>query len=258
MNGFMMHCGANEIENRTQLSGIELPPTTRSYCPVGHDTFVDLVQDKLADAGYRFGTEKHALTKEGKRYFGLVELLSGQENEQHALVAGIRNSIDKSFPAAVAFGANVFVCDNLSFTGEIKVSRKHTTNIMRDLPDLVVKAVSQTGLFARNQERRFEFYQDANIRSKTADHLIIEMVRRGAINTSRVEKVVREWDEPSHDFGGRTAWRLFNAATEALKGAPIADMPPRTIALQGLLDDATGFSAEKAMTAEERAVMWEG
>jgi hypothetical protein len=245
----MLHCGATEVA-RSDLSNIELPKATRTYMPVGHEPFVNLVQDKLSDVGFRFGTEAHALTKEGKRYFGLVHLLCGKENEQHALVLGIRNSLDKSFPAAIAFGAQVFVCDNLCFNGEIKVTRKHTTNIWRDLPSLVGAAVSQTALMRDNMDARFERYQERKLTDKQADHVIVEMLRRGAINTSRVEKVVNEWDEPSHDFGGRTAWRLHNAATEALKGAPLHDLPNRTVILNSLLDEVTGFTPRMPIEGE--------
>jgi len=36
-------------------------------------------------------------------------------------------------------------------------------------------------------------------------------------------------------------WRLFNAATEALKGTNIHEMPNRTIELQALCDEYTQF-----------------
>jgi len=52
-------------------------------------------------------------------------------------VLGIRNSHDKTFPASLVDGALVFVCDNLSFSGEIRVTRKHTRFIRRDLVTLV-------------------------------------------------------------------------------------------------------------------------
>lgn len=236
----MLHCGANEVR-RTDLGQIMLPETTETYCPIGHNTLVDLVQDKLDLVGFRFGVESHALTKEGNRYFGLVQLMNGSDNDQHALVLGIRNSLDKSFPAAIAFGSQVFVCDNLAFSGEIKISRKHTKYIMRDLPGLVEFAVSKTTMMKENQEARFELWQQTKLSDLRASQIICNMVRQNVINTSRVKKVIDEWDEPSHDFGGRTAWRLFNATTEALKGAPLHDIPPRTMGLQAMLDDISGF-----------------
>ena len=237
-----LHAGASEVE-RQMLTTIVLPEETKSYCPVGHAPLLDLVEDQMREVGFRFGTEAHSLTKDGARYFGIIQLLNGIDmaSEQHALVMGLRNSYDKSFPAALAFGSHVFVCDNLAFTGEVTISRRHTVNVWRDLPALITSAVSQTKVMAHNQTLRFEHYQESKIKGNIADHLIVEMLRQGIVNTSRVEKVVKEWDEPSHDFGGRTAWRLFNAATEALKGSPLPQMPQRTITLQALLDQVTDF-----------------
>ena len=57
-----------------------------------------------------------------------------------------------------------------------------------------------------------------------------------------IEKVITEWDEPSFDHGDRTVWRAFNAATQALKGVNIHEMPGRTIALQSVCDHAAGFA----------------
>lgn len=255
----MLHCGANEVE-RNVLTGIVLPPATDTYMPVGHDTIVDLAEDRLGDMGFRFGNQAHSLTHDNARYFGLVELLNGSTHEEFSMVVGLRNSIDKSFPAAMGFGSHVFVCDNLAFGAEIRFSRKHTIHIMRDLPDLIGKAVNQTQLFKVNQEARFEHYQETVIRSRQkADHIIVEMLRKNVINTSRVQKVVAEWDTPSHDHGGRTAWRMFNAATEALKpgnkGVPLHDLPPRTIRLQDLMDQVTGFTPQ---VAEIAADDWNG
>lgn len=253
----MLHCGANEVD-RKDLGNIVMPPATDTYMPVDHETVLGLAEDRLNEIGFHFGTQAHSLTKNGDRYFGLVELLNGSTSDEHALIVGIRNSIDKSFPAGMAFGSHVFVCDNLAFTGEIKSSRKHTAHILRDLPGLIDQAVQQTTLMKVNQEARFEHWKEANLTKLRADHVIVEMVRRGALNTSRVQKVINEWDSPSHDFGGRTAWRLFNAATEALKGAPLHDMPPRTIRLQSLLDEVTSFVPEMPMDGVERAALWEG
>jgi hypothetical protein len=121
----MLHCGAFGVE-RDSLTAVPLPPPTKTWRPVAHNVFVDMVQDKLSDVGFEFGAESHGLYADGSRYFGVVELRNGTKAiKQHALVVGIRNSIDKSIGAGIAFGAQVTVCDNLSFTGEITVTRRH-------------------------------------------------------------------------------------------------------------------------------------
>jgi hypothetical protein len=52
-------------------------------------------------------------------------------------VVGIRNSHDKAFAAGIIAGAQVLVCDNLCFSGEILLARKHTGHIHYDLPVMV-------------------------------------------------------------------------------------------------------------------------
>lgn len=55
-------------------------------------------------------------------------------------MVGLRNSHDKRFLVGISFGSRVFVCDNLAFTGDHVVKRKHTANLKRDLPGLVHRA----------------------------------------------------------------------------------------------------------------------
>ena len=226
---------------RPALSNVTLPEATDTYQPIGHDYLVDVTEDCLREIGFRFGSQHHGLSHDGARYFGVVELLSENPNSDYSLTVGLRNSLDKRFPAGVAFGAVVFVCANLCFGGEQVIGRKHTVNIMRDLPNLIYAAVGGLKSMQHNQDRRFEVYQQSKLGDTMADHLIVEMLRRNVINTQRVQKVVQEWDEPSYDHGGRTVWRLFNAVTESLKGCNIQEMPQRTIPLQMLLDEQVGF-----------------
>jgi hypothetical protein len=69
-----------------------------------------------------------------------------------------------------------------------------------------------------------------------ADHAILTMFRRGIVNIQRVADVVDAWEQPPFDWGSRTAWRLFNAATYALTGRVVEnnDTTPR---LHAIVDD---------------------
>jgi hypothetical protein len=243
----VLHCGATEVA-RTDLSNIVMPEATETYMPIGHAPFLDMVQDKIGDIGFAFGPEAHSLTKEGKRYFGLVQLVAGTEadSDEFALVMGVRNSVDKSFPASIIFGSSVFVCDNLAFSGEIKITRKHTKHIWRDLPGLIGSAVSQTKLMADNQERRFEAYRETKLNDWVADHLIMDMYRNGALNTQRIGPVSEQWYEPAFDHGPRTIWRLFNACTQVLKESSLIELPNRTMLIQAVLDTYSKFVPKRA------------
>jgi hypothetical protein len=49
------HCGANYVD-RLGLGKPTLPVATESYTPIGHDYFVDLVEDRLNDKGLKIVT----------------------------------------------------------------------------------------------------------------------------------------------------------------------------------------------------------
>lgn len=247
-----LHCGANEV-SREQLALVEVPEATRSYVPLPYADFVNLVEDQLSGIGFRFGEQAYAINNKnldhktgelvenvkGTKFFGIAELLNGSNSDVNALVVGLRSSLDMSIAPSIAFGSQVFVCDNLSFTGEVVIKRKQTTYGRIELPGLIAEAVTHVSAMRDNQNRRFEHYQETKLTTQRAGAVICEMYRRGIVNTSRIGKVIEQWDEPTHDFGPRTAWRLFNATTEALKGSPVFDVPNRTIGLQALLDEAT-------------------
>src|SRR5207249_1742876 len=136
------------------------------------------------------------------------------------LVVGIRNSHDKSFPAALVLGASVFICDNLSFSGEVKLARKHTAHIERDLPQLVDRAVGMVSDLRNTQEQRFATYRQHELTNGQAHDLVIRALDGRVVPVTKIPAILTEWREPRHpEFrNGRTAWRLFNAFTEILKG----------------------------------------
>lgn len=232
---------------RDALQGVVLPPATKSYQPIGHFWLLALVLSALEKCGFVVGDEHHGLSHDGARYFGLLELRSESESNGYSMLMGIRNSLDKTFAAQLAFGNRVLVCANLSFFGQYMLGRKHTTFIMRDIPDMVIQTMQKVPQLQKIQEERFELYRNRTISPTEADHIIMDMYRTGAISTSRIGKVVDEWDNPSFDHGGdRTVWRMFNAATQAMKGLNVQSLPHNTMRLQSVCDEAVGFMREAA------------
>src|ERR1041384_4160845 len=73
-----------------------------------------------------------------------------------ASVLGVRNSYDRSLAVGLTLGSRVFCCDNLAFSGEVTMHRKHTLNVFRDLPDLIYRMLSQV---ARSEEHTPELQQ---------------------------------------------------------------------------------------------------
>jgi hypothetical protein len=237
----LAHYKCEEV-NRPALSGVVLPPATKTYQPIGHDWLLNLLEDGIIGLGMRFGSEHHGLSHDGLRYFGVIELVNGTGNDTYSFMMGVRNSLDKRFGAQVAFGNMVTVCANLSFFGSYMLGRKHTTHIERDMPELIEQTLEGIPELRVLQDNRFGAYREATLSQRNADHLVMNMLREGAVNTSRIERLIKEWDTPTFDHGSdRTVWRMFNAATQALKGVNIHEMPDRTIRLQTVCDHASGF-----------------
>lgn len=238
-----LHSGG-VLVSLAELGNVVLPPTTETFVPVPHDFFVKQVLTGLGENGLTVVSEQHALDKEGQRYFGLLQVATGKEIEgkEYSLVLGLRNSHDKKFPAALAAGAGVFVCSNLSFSGEVTAARKHTGQIMRDLPGKVTLALGRLNALWTSQETRFNAYHETVLDNSAAvNDLLVRAWRADAMPITYLPSVFNEWANPSHEeFRNRNVWSMFNAFTEVLKRTNIAELPARTRALHLLLDELAG------------------
>jgi hypothetical protein len=85
------------------------------------------------------------------------------------------------------------------------------------------------------QNQKLVTYQNTQLHDAWGDHAIMEMYRQNVIGIQRVADVLWAWEHPEQDYGGRTAWRLFNAATYALAGK-VAEKPDLTKRLHQVID----------------------
>lgn len=213
----ILHCGAHAVDLE-EVASVRTPRGTSTWTPIPHLNLIQQVKQTLADTSLRIGSEAHSLTHDGARYFGLMEVQSrGTMRDDYCMVVGLRNSHDKRFPAGLVVGSSVFVCDNLSFGGEIKLSRKHTRFILHDLPQLVRRAVGLLSEKWHQQDVRINAYRTAEVDDRTAHDLVIRATDVGVCANSYIPAVLREWREPRHrEFGERSIWSLFNSFTEGL------------------------------------------
>lgn len=238
------HRGGQHV-SRDIVRTIDTPAPTSSWRPLPHEDLIVGTQEALSAAGLRVVSEQHALARDGQRYFGVMNLAARWNGpDDFAFAVGLRNSHDKSMVAGLALGTRVFVCDNLAFTGEVQIGRKHTSRIIDDLPRLIEQAVGQTLDRSAFLTQRIERYKDQRLHDVKAHDLAIRAVDAKVISNAKLPAVIGEWRQPSHDaFAPRTAWSLFNAFTEVLKSAPAVTLQPRTARLHRLFDDFVGFTA---------------
>ena len=228
----MLHSGAMEVAY-DDLRAVATPPRTSSHVPVAHHEIVELMRYSLGFFGHEILEEHHAVTEDGARYFGLLSLRS--PDGEYTDTLGLRNSHDKKFPIGIAFGSRVFVCDNLAFQADHVIRRKHTANAKRELPGLIAEVVEPLKIERQVQAQRFLRYRETALTDEMADHAILSLYRSGVINIHRVPYVLEQWQTPAHDWGDKTLWRLFNAATFSLTGK-VAENPGVTTVLHRVID----------------------
>ena len=234
-----LHSGGQAIE-RKELEMIETPAGSGIWKPIPHATLFNLVDQTILQNGLQVENVQMGIAKEGARFFALMDIASDLSG--YRLTIGLRNSHDKMFPAGMVVGSRVFVCDNLAFSGEIEIARKHTIHIMDDLPGLVVGAVGKIAIARESQDRRIQLYQDFFIDDYDAHDMVIKAVDFGVIPNQAIPAVLKEWRTPSFpDFETRTAWSLFNAFTLIGKRFPVSELAKRTVKLHDMFDMFTGF-----------------
>jgi hypothetical protein len=239
----ILHCGAQAVD-RVQVARVSTPRPTETWTPIPHVTLIEEVEGALRAVGLKIGNQAHSLTQNGARYFGLSEVVNDPNDPADVtFVVGLRNSHDKSFPVGLTCGTSVMVCDNLSFHGTIRLTRKHTVHLQRDLPQLVASGVGKLVQLWGHQADRIAAYKNAALREKTAHHLIVKAFDLHAVTNRMIPVVLKEYREPRHpEFQDRTCWSLFNAFTETLKGN-LPELPRRTEALTALFDTHVGLPA---------------
>lgn len=237
----MLHVGAGKVDVGA-LGDVPTPPATSTWHPIPHTDLLKAVRRNVEASGLRIVHEAHGIGREGSRYFGLLQVANGRQHEDYTTVIGLRNSHDKSFPAGLVVGSQVFVCDNLAFSGEVKIARRHTRYILRDLPNLIERAVGRLGDLRLKQEGRIEAYKGSDLNDRGAHDLLVRALDARVIPSTRLPKVLAEWREPRHEEfrGRRNVWRMFNAFTETMKGSGFFRLPKTTQALHGLMDGACG------------------
>jgi len=245
MANLLLHCGSHRV-SREEINNAITPQRTDTWVPVAHQRLIDIVEATIEMHGFTITNQAHGIWGNGDRYFGLMELSSSQNASDYSLVLGLRNSHDKTFPASIALGSQVIVCDNLSFFGEVVLTRKHTRFIERDLPGIVAQAVGRLSEMRTQQDDRIALYKQTRIQDKTAHDLLVRAVDARIIPVTQLPLVLSEWREPSHaEFtqNGNSVWRLFNAFTESFKNRSLEVLPSRSQALHGLLDRVCAVAA---------------
>lgn len=243
---------AKNVVSREVLSRIPTPDAVDRFKPIPHSVLADATRLAISNAGLEIAEEEHALARGGLRYFGGFALRGKDiDSADRNIVLGLRNAHDKTFAASICVGNRMVVCDNLCFSSDIKLARRHTTNIMTDIPRVLAQAVSRVVSHWADMGKRILSYQQSIIADSTAADLLVKLVDSKAFPARDIYSAIEEFRKPRHaEFKGNSLWSLYNSVTENLKNGDLTKLPARTIVMQSIFDRAAGHNSVIEIDAE--------
>jgi hypothetical protein len=233
----LVHCGGKQV-TYDELQNIPLPQKTNTYMPVPYNDLVDIIKNaaRAVFMDSKLDKAQYAVSKDGNRLFGVLRYISDEEpdltSDNIGVAIGFRSSYDKSIANQICVGGQVFVCDNLVFTGKIMSMRKHTKLVFDDLLDQAYNMLTQY---------RQSFYEIEETRAKMKRQEIAQddgyrklgLLRgHNVLSPTQLTNAIDHWDNPGDGpFVERNKWSLYNACTEALKSTNQRKIMEKHIAL---------------------------
>jgi hypothetical protein len=208
------HRGA-EIVTREQLAQYKPPPATETWKPVAHLELVEKLSEVMAMRGLFVTREQFAV--QGAKLFGTFDT-QWQKMDDLGAAVGFRHANDKSMPIQIAVGARVFVCDNMSFHGDLIAIRKHTSklDLGQELDSAMYRYMKGWMEFTGNIEAQ----KEAMLEDRKAKTLIYDIFEQKIMPLKLFHPVVSEWKAVAKE--DMTSWRLHNVCTSHIKALPPA------------------------------------
>ena len=216
-----------------QVRRIDIPESCKPepgsrFRPLTHAEALDYVQDAMHDCGLTMpddGGKNFSLAADGAKMAGIMPIdlpIIGESfegaNDDARMQMLIMNSFDKTIALKLGFGSTISVCTNGSVFAEKVVGRKHTLNILEDLPVLIRQTLDATQSLVERQSDFFNKLREIELTTPQVHDIVVRLAKNNVVNKGQILDIVNEWQNPSYEaFNQPTAWALHNAVTENSK-----------------------------------------
>ena len=225
--------GQEEVLKLLRNTGI--PKATSSYQPMGHQELITKINNLVSETcpHLELDQSRYSSARDGQQMFGVNTYRSMTDEKWNGLQPsiGFRNSYDKTMSVGIATGAQVIVCDNGMFEGDMITARKHTTNL-NDMWDDVACLISDMESTMDDQLYFKSHAEEQPFSSKQGWELLGVLIGSKLIKPQTASLAYQEWNKPSwEEFEPRTAWSFYNALTFAAdRTAPMWRMTSHKVA----------------------------
>jgi len=205
------------VMEESQVRTIEAPQPDGIWYPISHGVFLDQIDEALTRNNLTVKEKSFQVSTDESRLFTTYKLNGDTERKDFGLLLGGRNATDKMLSAGLAFGNHVFICGNLVFVGDVVIKRRHTLNILNDLPAMMDNIIKS--FLGKYDEtcNQIDFYKERSITDKDAKSFLWDMTEVLPYNYVKKE-IFPAWVNPRYEeLKNKTVWRLHNAITEGMK-----------------------------------------
>lgn len=201
---------------RVELAALETPPATETFQPIPHARLIECLEESLAFRHIQIVRDEYAVSPDGMRLFGLLELNAEFQGVRFAI--GLRNANDKSMRLGMVAGYRVFVCDNMALGGDFKpLLAKHSKHF--DLVESISIGVDRIQRGFPSLREMIDTMRTRQLSTDEARSIIYRAFMENRFPVKLMKAVHREFFiAPSYDeFKQPTMWSLSNAFTTTFK-----------------------------------------
>lgn len=204
------------LVSREFLDTIERPVATDTFKPIHHADLINQIMDSLWYRRMNVVGEEYAVSDDGMKMFGLIQLDIEYKGVRFAI--GLRNANDRSMRVALVAGYKVTVCSNMMLQGDFQpMLAKHSKNF--ELQDALAIACDRVQRNFGRLHSEITEKQERVIEASFARELCYKAFTDGKFPISLMRTVHQEYfGQPSYqEFEQPTMWSLENAFTTAFK-----------------------------------------
>jgi hypothetical protein len=213
----LMNSYADRKLTRDDLIQILPPESTDTFKPIAHAELVRSIVEGLSYRHINVVTDEYAVTTDGMKLFGVMDLETTFEGCRFSL--GLRNANDKSMRLSLTVGYRVFVCSNMAFHGDFTpVLAKHSKHF--NLMDAIDIGLGRMQRNFEPMQKQVEGWQQSQISDDQAKLVIYRAFIGDELDAPKhlAKEVHRLYFDPQYpEFAPRTFWSLSNAFTSAFK-----------------------------------------
>ena len=207
------------VTAKSILTCAPIPEQTKTYKPISHQQLIDLTLESIHQAGFALDKEIYTTARDGNVANGRYTITNVADSEMQ-LQIGWQNSYDKSMSLKFAIGTHIIVCSNGCVSGDYGAfKKKHVGEVQTFTPTAITEYIKQAGeAFQRIQGER-DHMKNIEITKRTSAELIGRMIiEEGIIESTQLNIIRREMDNPSFDYGAPgSLWELYQHTTCAMK-----------------------------------------